>query len=223
MVVAAHHRRARGGEVVVVGADRPNATVDDGKARLNAAVLRDGAEIAARTRGTRDRLVRRIPAAFDGGQRVVYSRRVGGLARGDVLLIRAEQRTRVRGWAYFIGSKIVVTTKRRAAHANPLTKRIISRDGTATEVNGFNCTLGPSAFRTPCLTKKAGLAFVRETPPRSPRGGSRPLFVNLVSRGFPKIAPSRLGAYPPLRILRGGKLTVTRLREASNRGPGRRM
>jgi len=214
MVVAAHHPRARGGEVVVVGADRPNASVDDGKARLNAIVMRDGAAIATRTRRTRDRLVRRIPAAFDGGQRVVYSRRVEGLERGDVLFVRAKERTRVRRYAYFIGSKIVVATRRPATHPSSLTKQIISRGGTATEVSGFNCTLGPSAFQTPCLTSKAGLAFVRKTPTR-PGGGSRPLFVNLVSRGFPKLAPSKSSAYPSMRVIRGGKLTVTRLRETS--------
>jgi hypothetical protein len=209
-VVAAHHRRAKGGEVVVVGADRPNGSVDQGKARLNAAISREGAEIGTHSRGTRDRLVRTLPASFEGGQRVVYSRRLEGLRRGDVLLVRAEQRTRIKRHTYFIGSKVVISTRPRAVHGDRFARRIVPRGATATDTNGFNCTLGPSAFRSPCLTKKAGLALIKRTP-RRPGGGSRPIFVNLVSRGFPKVHPTS-ASYPRLRVLRGGGLTVTRLR-----------
>ena len=217
MVVSAYNRRARGGEVVVVGADRPDGSVDQGKARLNAAILRDGADIAMRSRGTRDRLVRSLPASFDGGQHVVYSRRLEGLRRGDVLLIRAEQRTRIKRHTYFIGSKVVVGTRARAIHGNRFARRIVPRGATATDTNGFNCTLGPSAFRSPCLTKKAGLALIKRTP-RRPGGGSRPLFVNLVSRGFPKVHRTS-ASYPRLRVIRGGGLTVTRLRPQAPASP----
>jgi len=42
-------------------------------------------------------------------------------------------------------------------------------------------------------------------------GAATPLFVNLVSRAFPKLAQAR-GSYPPARILQGGSLSVRRLR-----------
>ncbi len=212
MVVDAHHRRARGGEVVVVGWDLLDGHIDQGKARLNAAVSRHGTEIAKRTRSTKHRRVRRLPASVaHKDPRVVYSRRLEGLQAGDVLLIRARQRTHIKRLPYYIGSKVVVSTRPRARRPDPLTRRIVSRSGTATEINGFNCTLGPSAFRNPCLTRKAGLALIERTP-RRPGGGSRPLFVNLVSWGVPKTAQERLASYPPLRVIRGGGLTVRWLR-----------
>jgi hypothetical protein len=217
MLVAAHHRRARSGDVVVIGADRPGGRVDNDKARMSAAILRDGARIAVRRRSTRRRLTRLLPASFDGGGRIVYSQRLPSLHRGDVLLIRTRQRTRIERFPYFIGTKILISTRPRARSPTPLTRRIVSRGGLATERSGFNCTIGPSHFRSPCLTRKAGLALIRRTPMR-PGGRPRPLFVNVLSRGFPKVKPTSAD-YPPLRVIRGGGLTVTRLRASSRRRP----
>ena len=211
MVVAAQHRRARGGEVVVIGADRPDGTIEGGKGRLNAAVARAGRGVEAVVRRTTKRRTPRLQASFSGGYRVVYSQRVAGLEAGDVLLVRGEQRTRIRQLPYFIGSKIVVSARRQARSPGRLTRRIVSRHGTATETNGFNCTIGPSAFRSPCTTRKMGLA-VLERAPKDSRGEPIPLFVNLVSRTFPKRAQARHGGWPPARILRGGGLVVTQLR-----------
>ena len=211
MVVGAHSRRARGGEVVVIGADRPDGSVEGGKGRLNAAVARAGRGVESVVRRTTRRRARELPASFSGGQRVVYSQRVPGLEAGDVLLARAKQRARIQELPYFVASKIVVSARPNARAPGRLARRIVSRRGTATETNGFNCTLGPSAFRSPCKTRKMGLAVVKRTP-RDARGRPRPLFVNLVSRTFPKRAQARLRAYPPARILGGGGLTVTHLR-----------
>jgi hypothetical protein len=217
MVVDAHQQRAEGGEVVLIGSDRPDGSVDQGKARLNAAISREGAEIRKVRRTTGQRLARRLPPSPDGGYRVVYSQRMERLQAGDVLQVRARQRTAIMQLPYFIGSKVVVGTRPRAKRASTFARRIVPRHGTVTETNGFNCTLGPSAFRSPCVTKKAGLALIRRTP-RRPGGASRPLFVNLVSRGFPKPVQARL-AYPRLRVIRGGELTVTQLRATSGGRP----
>ena len=47
-------------------------------------------------------------------------------------------------------------------------------EGRITESNGFNCAQGPSAYRTPCLTRKAGLLeIVRDAVDR--RGHPKPL------------------------------------------------
>jgi hypothetical protein len=203
MVVDAYNQHARGGEVVIVGADLVNGNVVGGHGRLNVVVERRGARVSRATRSTSKRLIRRIPASFDGGQRAVYSLRIGHLKAGDVLLVRARQRTAIERMPYFVGEQVVVATERDATHPSALTRRIVAPGGTATEVNGFNCTRGPTAFSSPCLGRKAGLVVIRRTP-------ARPLFVILRSRGFPKLAQAK--RYPPLRILRGGGLTVTRLR-----------
>jgi hypothetical protein len=205
MVVDAYHQAARGGEVVIVGADLVNGTVVGGHGRLNVVVERRGARVSRATRSASRRLIRRIPASFDGGQRAVYSLRLGHLKAGDVLLVRARQRTAIQRMPYFVGEQVVVASERDATHPSALTRRIVAPGGTATEVNGFNCTRGPTAFSSPCLGRKAGLVVIRRTP-------ARPLFVILRSRGFPKLAQAKRASYPPLRILRGGGLTVTRLR-----------
>ena len=210
VVLAAHHPNARGGEVVVVGADRPDGSVEGGKGRLNAAVARADGDATAETLSGARRRVRKLPASFKGGQRVVYSRRVDGLAAGDVLLVRARQRTRIRGLPYFVASKVVVASRPAARIPSPPVRRIVRRRGTATDTNGFNCTIGASAFRSPCTTRKAGMATLKRAP-RDARGRPRPLYVNLVSRTFPKRAQAR-GAYPPARVLSGGGLVVRHLR-----------
>lgn len=209
MVLSAHHRVAQPGQVVVVGADRPDGSVDGGKARLTAAIARARAKIGILERRTRRRSSRALPASFDGGQRVVYSERLKGLEAGDVLLVEARQRTKIRELPYFVASKVVLATRPNARNAGPFTRRIASRQGTATETNGFNCTIGRSAFRSPCTTRKAGLVVIERAPGR---GQLKPLYLNLVSRAFPKLAQARRGSYPPARVLRGGGLTVTRLR-----------
>ena len=205
MVVDAYHRSADGGEVVIVGADFEDGSIKRQMGRLNVVVKRRGSHVASVTRGTDRRLVRQIPASFDGGDRAVYSLRMGHLEAGDVLLVRAQQRTAIKRIPYFVAEHVVVAGQRSAVHPSPLTRRIAAPGGAATEGNGFNCTSGPSDWSSPCLGKKAGLVVIRRTPPR-------PLYVILTSRGFPKLAQAKRADYPPLRILRGGGLTVTRLR-----------
>jgi hypothetical protein len=209
LVVDVHNTGAEGGELVVVGTNMPQG-IGKGGARLNAVIIREGARVNSMRRRTARRRARKLPASFDAGRRVVYSQRLPSLRRGDVLLIRARQRTAIRRHRYYLAARIVVTARRRARWAGPLARRSVWFRGTASGENGFNCTLGPSAFRSPCLRNKAGLALIERTP-RDKRGGIRPLYVNLVSRGFPKVGEVP-GSYPPARVLRGGRLTVTRLR-----------
>jgi hypothetical protein len=161
-------------------------------------------------RSTTRRRARKLPASFNAGRRVVYSQRMNGLLAGDVLLVRASQRTAIERHRHYIGNSVVIASRRLARRPGRLTRRSVSSGGRATGSNGFNCTLGPSAFRSPCLRKKAGLAFIERTP-RGRRGRIRPLYVNLVSRTFPKVGKAP-GSYPPARVLSGGRLTVRRFR-----------
>jgi hypothetical protein len=73
-----------------------------------------------------------------------------------------------------------------------------------TAANGFNCTHGASAYRTPCVARKAGaLPIVR-------RPGHGPYYLNLVSRSKPKHSGGEPGDVA--RVLRRGFLAVTRYR-----------
>lgn len=207
MAFDASNPRARSDEFVVVGADQPDGSVEGGKARLSAVVSKGRIEVAKRS--TVREINRVVPASFEGGKTVVYSQRLDNLKAGDVLLVRADQYTAISGLPYFVSDQIVVSTRRNAAKPSNLTRRAISRSGLASETTGFNCTLGPSAFQSPCHTIKAGMATV-ESIPRNKRGEPKPLFVNLVTRSFPKLAQAR--GYPPARIVDGGRLIVRRLR-----------
>jgi hypothetical protein len=201
LLLDAHHRKARGGEVIVVGADRPDGSIEGGKARLSAALSRAGAELQVRERVTRRLRAGSLPAG--GTPRVVLSQRLPGLDAGDVLLASARQRTAIRELPYFVAAKIVLSTRPRSRRASRYAKRVTSRAGTLTETNGFNCTIGLSAFRSPCATHKAGLAQIKRTP-------RRPLYANLVARSFPKRAQAR-AAFPPARVKRA-RMRITRLR-----------
>lgn len=202
MLLAAHHRKREGGEVIVVGADRPDGSVDGGKARLSFALTRKRAEVKRKRMATGRQRVRRLPPG--GAPRAVLSQRLPKLKRGDVLLASAFQRTAIRELPYFVAAKVILATRPGARKPSAHAREIVSRAGTATETNGFNCTVGPSAFRTPCKTEKAGIAVIKRTP-------RRPLYANLVMRSFPKRAQAR-GGFPPARVSGRGRLEVTRLR-----------
>lgn len=211
MILDAHNRNARGGEVVVVGADRPDGSVEGGKARIAAAISRSGARLTSVRRRSTARRTRSLPASFEGGHRVVYSQKLTNLDAGDVLIVRARQRTAIKRYPYFVSNQILVTTRRRATDPSRLSRRAVSQSGTVTETNGFNCTPGRSAFRSPCVSRKAGIVEIKRTP-RSKSGKRRALYVNLISRSFPKLAQAR-GSYPPAKIRRGGSIEVRRLRD----------
>jgi hypothetical protein len=213
MLVDAFEKGARANQVVVVGADQEDGSVEGGKARLSAAVSHGRIEIEERrTTNIRDAT---LPASFSGGKTVVYSQRLGRLARGDVLLVRSAQRTAIRRLPYFISNQIVIGTRPTATGPSRLTRRVVSRSGLATETTGFNCTIGASAFSSPCRGIKAGLVTI-ERNPVDKRGRRVALYVNVVSRGFPKLAQAR-ASFPPARVRRGGALTVRRLRLSPGR------
>lgn len=204
-------------QYVVVGADQADGGVEGGKARMSAAISHGKISVAKRR--TKREVNRKLPASFEGGKRVTYSQKLDNLEVGDVLLVRASQRTAITRIPYFISTQVVVTTRRQASRPSSLSRRSVSRSGLATETNGFNCTLGPSAFQSPCVSTKAGMATI-ERVPRTSSGRRKPLYVNLVSRSFPKLAQAR-GSFPPARVLDGGSLSVKRLRVAAPKQGGK--
>ena len=212
LVVSAYHPAARGGEVVVVGKENGPGTEAGGGGRLNAVVARSEAPLAIVRYRTTRRRTRRLPASFDRGDRVVYSQRLSRLLAGDALLIQAVQRTSIRDYAHYIANRVVIATRPGATQPSRLTRRIVSGSGRAAGNNGFNCTIGPSAFSSPCRRRKAGLALIKKAP-TDRRGRARPLYVNLTSRSFPKRSqPARGTTHEAARVLRGGAVRVVRLR-----------
>jgi hypothetical protein len=207
LVLDAHSPRAEPGDVLVIGADRPNGTVEQDMGRLNAIVIPRGSRPPPeRLRATR-RIHRSLPegAPGSGGWRTVYSLKLSGLERGDVIAAAARARTGIGPLPYsaFVSSQLIIAGSRASTH--PF-RRDVNLDGRLTEANGFNCTQGPSAYETPCLTRKAGAARIRRHPVDR-RGRPRSLYLNLIMRSFPKLA--RAGPGDAAAVLRGGFLAAT--------------
>jgi hypothetical protein len=207
LVLSAHNPQARRGNVVVVGADRPNGSIRQDKGRLSAVVTKAAAAAPSRSRTAR-RVHRRLPVTRGENATAVYSIEFANLRRGDVLVGLAKQRTSISAVPYsvFLDTRVVLTGRRSGTSTSRLGRRVSSPNGKLTEANGFNCTHGRSAYRTPCTSRKAGLVEIRRTPMRN--GDRVPLFVNLVAHTRPKLATPRPGDH--VNVLPSGHLTVRR-------------
>ena len=210
MVVDASDPKAKSGNVVVVGADRPGGEIDRRKGRLNAAVFDRGASHGKPRRASKP-VHATIPMGSEGsgGDEVIFSVKVSHLERGDALLARARQLTDIGHLPYsaFVAGELIVGTSRTSTVPHGLARKGISYHGTLSAVNGFNCTQGHSGYETPCLSRKVGLGKVQRDIV-SKKGKDVPLFVNLVSRAFPKLATSGGGS----AIIRDGFVEVRRLK-----------
>jgi hypothetical protein len=209
LVAEAHSSSARRGNVLVVGADKPDGYVNQDKGRLNAVVVRPGAAPPDRSR-SRQRLRRKLPVLADGAHlpRVVYSLKLSHPHAGDVLVATVSQRTSIGGLPYsvLVSHRVILAASRVATSTSPLAMRVSSSRGQFGENNGFNCTQGPSAYRSPCLSTKAGLIRIRRAPSRN--GHPVPLYVNLICYVLPKSA--RPGRHDSARVLAHGSLAVVR-------------
>jgi hypothetical protein len=205
LAVEADNPHARDGQVVLLGADRPNGTVRQGKGRLNATILRG--RVRSKRLRTAKRRSRTVPIAPSGkgGRRVIYSQRVRNLHKGDVLEVEARHLVTISSLPYpvFVGTTVVLTRGRNAVTATGIARGLATTHG-VTEQNGFNCTHGRSAYQDPCRTRKAGAVLIRRTVKQVP------LYLNVVSAGKAKEATPRAG--DRMGVLPRGSLVVRRFR-----------
>ena len=210
LVVEAENPHARPGQVVLVGADRPNGTVRQDKGRLSATILRG--DIESKRLRTAHRRSHAVPIAPSGkrGRRVIYSQRLNELRKGDVLEAAATHLITIASLRYpaFIGTDMILARGPRAVSSAGLPRHVATGNGDLTEQNGFNCTHGPSAYRSPCRTRKAGAVRIVRNVQRD--GRSVPLWVNVVAAGAPKGAVPRSG--DRMRVLPRGALVIRRFR-----------
>jgi hypothetical protein len=209
LVLEADYPNARDGQVILVGADTPNGTVRQDKGRLNAIVLRR--HVGPKLLQASKRRSRSVPIAPSGktGRRVIYSQRVNHLRKGDVLEVTASHLATISSVPYpvFIGTTVILTSGRHDVVATGIARGVTTAHG-ITEQNGFNCTHGPSAYRSPCRTRKAGAVMIRRDIRR--HGHPAPLYVNVVCAGKAKRATPRSGDH--LHVKRSGSLVVRRFR-----------
>jgi hypothetical protein len=211
LVLEADYPRAHDGEVILVGADTPDGDVRQDKGRLNAIVLHDRVPPPKRYR-TEKRRSRSIPIAPTGraGRRVIFSQRISHLKKGDVLEMSADHVVSISSLPYpsFVGTHVILTHGPQAVTPAGIARTAVGAHGDLTEANGFNCTHGPSAYRTPCRTRKTGAVRIRHTVAR--KGSFIPLYLNVVSAGKAKRASA--GPNDRMRVLAEGGLKVRRFR-----------
>jgi hypothetical protein len=199
VVVSAHSRAARGGEVVVIGANKPNGRIVQGKGEVSVLRVRPPSPPPRALRTDRPR---RGSLPLNAQRHVILSRRIGGLERGDKLSVIARLRSGVKhlGYNALVGAQLVLARSPGATRPSRLVRRAVSRGGALSQLSGTNCT----PVKSPCGTAKVGVASIRRNPiGRS--GAPVALFANLVVRTKQKQVERQRRAR--LRI-RDGELTV---------------
>jgi hypothetical protein len=199
LVLKASHRKAGRGDKLVIGADGTRG-IQQGKGRLNAIVYGPGAPPGDVTRDRRP-ATRSIPVASRAGgnnpRRIVYSARLDGLQRWEQIAVDAKTKIRTGHLPYgtFVGSHLVLSRLRGAPHLGQVEGDTATYGGEFSEKNGFNCTRGRSAHRSPCTIRKVGVVRMMKT-------ANRPLWVHLVVEAS-AVFGGRWHAGDAARILRG--------------------
>lgn len=213
LIVGASNKKAKKGDLVVLGADRPDGSVFQDKGRLN--VVQAGAAVPAPAVLSSDTLVNtELPLTEndDEKQRVVYSVPIEAARKNEVLAFDASYLTGISALRFntFVSSRVVLADSPTATESRGVARNAIPLRGQAAESNGFNCTLGPSGFANPCTNVKAGAAkFVRDAVDKT-TGLPVTLYLNVVAAAKPLVAEK---VDPSLMVSLGslpGGLTVAR-------------
>ena len=187
VIVGAYHRRARPGNRVVLGGDRPSGEVVQDKGRLN--VIHARAEVRAPTEASSNVLVNaELPLTEPDKvkRRVVFTVELPPAKKGEVLAIDAGYLANIRHLPFntFLSSRLIVAESPLATEPTGLARSATILRGDASEANGFNCTQGPSGYRTPCTVTKTGA--IRVTKDVVDEAGTPvPLYANLVASAKP--------------------------------------
>jgi hypothetical protein len=191
LIVGARNKKARRGDVVVLGADQPDGSVEQDKGRLN--VVQSHADVPAPTLTASEQLVNAdLPLTIDDSEkrRVVYSVPIPAPRAGEVLAFDATFITGISALRFntFISSRVIVATDPAKTKSTGKAKTAIALKGQATESNGFNCTLGASGYANPCTTRKAGAAVFLEDVVENRTGAPKTLYLNVLAGAKPLLA-----------------------------------
>jgi len=213
LIVGAVNKKAKRGDVVVLGADRPDASVAQDKGRLNLVQAHSDVPVPSTTAS--DALVTsELPLTINDSEkrRTVYSLPIPAPLKGEVLAFDSSFTTDISALRFntFISSRAIIATDPTQTKSTGIAKNAIPLKGQATESNGFNCTLGRSGYANPCTTVKAGaVRFARDVVDKA-TGEPATVYLNVLAGAKPLLAEKvngldkvGLGALP-------GGLTVQR-------------
>jgi hypothetical protein len=159
LVLSAHSRKAKPANYVVLGGDKPDGSLEQDKGRLTVIQAHD--DVRAPAVFTYAGLQHhRLPltVADSDKRRIVYAMPIPAPQRGEVLAFDVKFVSAISALPFntFVTSRVILTTGPKKTHPSKMAKTAIRFRGQATEANGFDCTLGPSGYPNPCITRKTG-------------------------------------------------------------------
>ena len=203
LVADAHQARARHGDLIIVGGQRPDGHIPQDRGRINAVRYRDSRPSDFTTLTTEHRLRRRLRPNFQ--RRVVYSRRLDRLRDGEQLAVEAAITLDISHLPYALrdSTRLILAGSPNATRQSAFVKAHAYLQGEIAENNGSNCTHDERV----CTSRKVGVLAMRRDSVTG-AGGPVALYVNLVTVVGPKAAKAK----PRDRVVvrRRGGIEVTR-------------
>lgn len=199
LVLAADRSSARSGDVVVVGSSDDNRRIHQGRTQLSS-VLFTGSDKPLRTyhRGSPYKQKLKVgPDDSDGHPQVAYSLPLGGLRKGDQLIVEGRSVTGIGSLPYNVTQRASLIFTNRPGSVKP-NGGIIETNPRLSADNGYGCTQGPSAHQGPCTVGKFGVVSVKKS-------SKKPWYVNLVvSQEASDVAPKADRWRPSDRVSMSG-------------------
>ena len=190
-VVGASNPRAKRGNRVVIGGDKPDGSVAQDKGRLNAIEI-PAAAPAPSVQSTSDVVTSELPLTEGDKQkrRVVHSIAIDAPHKGEVLAFDGGYTATIDHLPFntFLGTRVILAESPTATSPTGLARSDVQLRGVAAESNGFNCTQGPSGYPSPCSVVKAGALRVIQDAVDPSTGLPATLYLNLVASAKPLLA-----------------------------------
>jgi hypothetical protein len=203
LVADAHHPQAGGGDLIMVGGQRPDGSIPQDRGRINVVRLRGSTAPDTRIVSTSDPRKRKLRPDLE--RRVVYSQRLDRLLDGEQLAVDVTLRTGIAHLRYAVrtSTRVVLADSPRAVRQGRFVKGHTRYRGEISENNGSNCTQDEGT----CVYRKVGVEEMRHDAVDD-RGRPVPLYVNVVVVVGPKVREAQGGDRVAIR--RRGGIVVTR-------------
>jgi hypothetical protein len=191
LLVSAHNRKAKSGNFVVLGGDKPDGSLEQDKGRVT--VLQADERVRAPAVFTNAGLLHhRLPLtiADSDKRKIVYAMPIPAPKEGEVLAFDVKFVSAISALPFntFVTSRVILTTGPFRTQPKGYAKDAVKFNGQATEANGFDCTLGPSGYANPCITHKTGaIRFKRDIVHRR-SGTPATLWLNVIAGAKPLLA-----------------------------------
>ena len=214
LIVGAQNKKAKRGDVVVLGGDQPDGSVEQDKGRLN--VIQAHSNVPVPKPVSSEQLVNtELPLTINDSEkrRTVYSVPINAPKAGEVLAFDSAFVTGISALRFntFISSRVIVATDPSKTKSTGKAKSAVPLKGQGTESNGFNCTLGASGYANPCTTRKAGaVRFDRDVVDKR-TGEPITLYLNVLAGAKPLLAEKGVNENDKVSLsAQPGGLTVWR-------------